>query len=242
MALGLVLIVIYLFLGTARATLIPAVVIPVSLLASFIIVQPLGYSVNVLMLLGLVLAIGIIVDDAIVVLENIYRRIEDGQPPLLAAVDGSKEIAFAVIATTGVLISVFLPISFMQGNIGRLFSEFGVSVAAAIFFSSIVALTLTPMMTSQLFTRMRERGRLAAWVDRGVDRMSAAYERTLRRLVAKPVGMLLVVVLTIAAAAGLFLHLPSEYSPREDRGVYFVIISAAEGASLEYTDQYARRM
>src|SRR5690606_10286093 len=119
-------------------------------------------SVNVLMLLGLVLAIGLIVDDAIVVLENIYRRIEEGQKPLLAALDGAKEIGFAVIATTTVLISVFLPISFMQGNIGRLFGEFGISVAAAIAFSSLIALTLTPMMTSQLFSGERERGRFAS--------------------------------------------------------------------------------
>src|SRR5690606_36253657 len=163
--LGLVLVGVYVCLGTFRATLIPAVVIPVSLLASFIVVQPLGYSINVLMLLGLVLAIGMIVDDAIIVLENIYRRIEDGQPPLLAALDGSREIGFAVIATTTVLVSVFVPISFMQGNIGRLFSEFGISVAAAVAFSSLIALTLTPMMTSQMFNAERERGRLARWMD-----------------------------------------------------------------------------
>ena len=242
MALGLVLVVIYVFLGTFRATLIPAVVVPVSLLASFIIVQPLGYSVNVLMLLGLVLAIGIIVDDAIIVLENIYRRIEEGQPPLLAAIDGSREIGFAVIATTTVLVSVFLPISFMQGNIGRLFGEFGISVAAAIGFSSLIALTLTPMMTSQLFTRMRKRGRFAAWIDRGFERLSNAYERALQKVVARPLAMIVVVILTITAAVGLFMHLPSEYSPREDRGVYYVIIRAAEGATLEYTDHYAREM
>src|SRR5690606_24192122 len=114
--------------------------------------------------------------------------------------------------------------------------------AAAIGFSSLVALTLTPMMSSQLFTRMQERGRLAAAVDRGFERLSAAYERALEKVVAKPLTMMGVVILTIATAAGLFLHLPSEYSPREDRGVYYVIIRAAEGASLEYTDNYARQM
>lgn len=241
-ALLLVLIVIYAFLGTMRATLIPAVVIPVSLLASFIIVQPLGYSVNVLMLLGLVLAIGLIVDDAIVVLENIYRRIEEGQPPLLAALDGSKEIGFAVIATTSVLIAVFLPISFMQGNIGRLFGEFGVSVAAAVGFSSLIALTLTPMMTSQLFSSERTRGRFASWVDRSFEKLSNRYENLLHRMVKKPAAMMALTVLIVGAAAALFYLLPTEYSPREDRGVYFVVVQGPEGASMAYTERYANIM
>ena len=131
-ALVLVLIVIYLFLGTVRATLIPAVTIPVSIISASIVMVIAGFSINVLTLLGAVLAIGLVVDDAIVVLENIVRRIELGQPPLLAAVDGSREIGFAVIATTLVLIAVFLPISFIPGNIGRLFGEFGITIAAAI--------------------------------------------------------------------------------------------------------------
>ena len=126
------LVVIYAFLGNLRATLIPAVTIPVSIIAAFIVMAALGYSINILTLLGLVLAIGLVVDDAIVVLENIHRRIEDGEPPLLAAVDGSREIGFAVIATTLVLVAVFVPISFLQGNIGRLFREFGITLAAAV--------------------------------------------------------------------------------------------------------------
>ena len=238
-ALLLVLIVIYAFLGTLRATLIPAVVIPVSLFASFIIVQPMGFSVNVLMLLGLVLAIGLIVDDAIVVLENIYRRIERGQPPLLAALDGSKEIAFAVIATTTVLISVFLPISFMEGNIGRLFGEFGISIAAAVGFSSLIALTLTPMMSSQLFKGPSDRSGFAHWVDNGFEKLSAAYERMLRKELKRPGAMVVLTLAIVGGAVALFLHLPSEYSPREDRGVYFTIISGPEGASMEYTRRYA---
>ncbi len=237
-ALVLVLIVIYAFLGTLRATLIPAVVIPVSLLASFIVVQPMGFSINVLMLLGLVLAIGLIVDDAIVVLENIYRRIEEGQPPLLAAIDGSKEIAFAVIATTAVLVSVFLPISFMQGNIGQLFGEFGISIAAAVAFSSIIALTLTPMMTSQLFKGPSKRSGFAHRVDVLFDRMSAAYERTLYRTVRRPSIMIAFTLLVLAAAGALFYVMPTEYSPREDRGVYYVIAQGPEGASFDYTERY----
>ena len=147
----LVLIVIFLFLGTLRATLIPAVTIPVSIIAAAIVMAALDYSINTLTLLGAVLAIGLVVDDAIVVLENIVRRIERGEPPVLASINGSREIGFAVIATTLVLMAVFVPVSFMTGDTGRLFGEFGVTVAAAVGFSAFVALTLTPMMASKLF-------------------------------------------------------------------------------------------
>ena len=149
-----------------RATLIPAVTIPVSIIAASIVMVIAGFSINVLTLLGAVLAIGLVVDDAIVVLENIVRRIELGEPPLLAAVDGSREIGFAVIATTLVLIAVFLPISFIPGNIGRLFGEFGITIAAAIGFSALVSLTLVPMMSSKIFAHGIVRGRVAHAVDR----------------------------------------------------------------------------
>ncbi|HET9472753.1 MAG TPA: efflux RND transporter permease subunit, partial [Steroidobacteraceae bacterium] len=147
----LVLIVIFLFLGTLRATLIPAVTIPVSIVAAAIVMAALDYSINTLTLLGAVLAIGLVVDDAIVVLENIVRRIEGGEPAPLAALSGSREIGFAVIATTLVLMAVFVPVSFMTGDTGRLFGEFGVTVAAAVGFSAFIALSLTPMMASKLF-------------------------------------------------------------------------------------------
>ncbi|MEI2419960.1 efflux RND transporter permease subunit, partial [Arthrospira platensis SPKY2] len=144
-------------LGNLRATLVPAVTIPICVIATFSVMALFGYSVNVLILLGLVLAIGLVVDDAIVVLENIWRRVEEGEPPLLAAVEGSKEIGFAVVATTLVLVSVFLPISFIQGNVGRLFREFGVAVAAAVTISSLIALTLIPMLSSKLFKAGEQR-------------------------------------------------------------------------------------
>ena len=150
MALLLVLVVIYFFLGSFRATLIPAIVVPISVIATFIVMSAMGYTINVLTLLGLVLAIGLVVDDAIVVLENIYRRMEEGQKPLLAALDGSQEIGFAVVATTLVLVAVFVPLSYIEGDIGRLFREFGITLAAAVLFSSLVALTLTPMLCSKL--------------------------------------------------------------------------------------------
>ena len=241
-ALGLVLIVIYLFLGNMRAVLIPALVIPVSLIATFIVLFVLGFSVNVLTLLGLVLAIGLVVDDTIVVLENIYRRIEGGQPALLAALDGSREIGFAVIATTLVLVAVFVPLSFMEGNVGRLFGEFGLALAAAVIFSSIVALTLVPMLCSKLFSRSRVRSGFTHHVDAAFRRMAEYYKRILRRVVDAPWVVAAGALGTAITAAGLLAALPSEYAPDEDRGMMILRLEAPEGASFEYTDAYTRRM
>lgn len=241
-SLCMVLVVIYLFLGTLRATLIPAVVVPISLLASFTVMAALGFSLNVLTLLGLVLAIGLVVDDAIVVLENIYRRIEEGQPPLLAALDGSKEIAFAVVATTLVLVAAFVPISYMQGDIGRLFGEFGITVAAAVLFSALVALSLTPMMTSRLFKGPSARRGFAHWVDTGFRKFAARYETWLEKIVAHPWRMLAGAALTLFVALGLFRILPSEYAPQEDRGVVFAFIQGPQGATMAYTLPYVDAM
>jgi multidrug efflux pump len=236
----LVLGVIYLFLGNLRATLIPAVTIPVSIIASFLVMASLGFTINVLTLLGLVLAIGLVVDDAIVVLENIYRRMERREPALIAAVDGSREIGFAVIATTLVLVAVFVPISFLQGSVGKLFREFGITVAAAVMFSSLVALTLTPMMASKLLAGGATRSRLSDVVDAFFHRLSAWYEAQLRRLMRRP---WLVVAGTLGAmvvAALLFRALPSELAPAEDRGMLFLGLTGPEGSSLEYMDRNAR--
>jgi hypothetical protein len=241
-ALSLVLLVIYLFLGNVRATLVPAVTIPICIIATFSVMAFFGYSINVLILLGLVLAIGLVVDDAIVVLENIWRRVEEGEPPLLAAVNGSREIGFAVIATTLVLVSVFLPISFIQGNVGRLFREFGVAVAAAVGISSLVALTLIPMLSSKLFKADQERGWLTRQVERGFKRLGNFYRRLLQAIVPQPWAVLAIALLVTVAAAGLFRALPSEYAPREDRGIFFTLITAPPGASLEFTESYAHRM
>ncbi|MCA1798467.1 MAG: efflux RND transporter permease subunit [Xanthomonadaceae bacterium] len=241
-ALVLVLVVIYCFLGTLRATMIPAVVVPVSIIATFSVMAALGFSINVLLLLGLVLAIGLVVDDAIIVLENIYRRIEEGQTPLLAAIDGAREIGFAVIATTLVLISVFLPVSFIQGNIGRLFGEFGIALAAAVALSSLVALTLTPMMCSKLFTGAARRQWFARQVDRFFRWLSEAYGRMLRWTLAHNWVVLIAAAAVTALAYMMFAGLPKEYAPKEDRGVFYVIVSAPEGASFEYTDRYMRQV
>src|SRR5690606_37416814 len=185
-ALASVLAVIYLFLGNLRATLIPAVTIPVSVIASVSVMYALGYTVNVLTLLGLVLAIGLVVDDAIVVLENVHRRTELGEPPLLAAITGTREIGFAVVATTLTLASVFVPISFLPGDLGRLFREFGFTLAASVLFSALVALTLTPMLASRLKHELAGGNRFAQAMDWFFKALARFYERQLRALIVRP--------------------------------------------------------
>ncbi len=246
--LVIVLVVIFVFLGTWRATLIPAVTIPVSLLAAATVMLLLDYSINTLTLLGAVLAIGLVVDDAIVVLENIARRIEAGQASLLAAIEGSREIGFAVIATTLVLMAVFVPVSYMGGTLGRLFGEFGVTVAAAVGFSALVALTLTPMMASRLFENGIHRGRLATALDGFFRRMGEAYETRLRdalrgrrplaiTLGAAALTVTLVLLFVVGKPFG-GLKLPQEFAPTEDRGMIPVLVSAPEGATLANLERY----
>jgi hydrophobe/amphiphile efflux-1 (HAE1) family protein len=241
-AIILVLIVIYAFLGNIRATLVPAVVVPVSVIATFMVMAALGYTVNTLTLLGLVLAIGLVVDDAIIVLENIYRRVEAGRPALLAALEGSKEIGFAVIATTLVLISVFVPLSFIEGDVGRLFKEFGITLAAAVMFSSIVALTLSPMMSSKLFRGDETRRGPAHAIDVLFQRLTRRYRAVLETTLRHPWRVLAGALVLTALSALLLVFLPSEYAPKEDRGIFFAMMRAPEGSSFEYTDGYARQM
>ncbi len=237
-----VLLVIYAFLGSFRATLIPAVTIPVSILASFTFMYALGYSVNVLTLLGLVLAIGLVVDDAIVVLENIHRRAELGEPTLVAAVTGSHEIGFAVIATTLTLAAVFVPISFLPGDLGRLFSEFGFTLAAAVLFSALVALTLTPMMASKLPESATQRNRIAHAVDRFFKRVAQAYDKRLRSLIRRPWLVIAAVGVLVGLGALTFLTVPTEFAPAADVGRVFITIEGPEGSSFDYMDRQARRM
>lgn len=234
-ALGLVIGVIFLFLRSWRATLIPAVAIPVSVIGSFIVIGGLGYSVNVLTLLALVLAIGLVVDDAIVVLENIHRRIELGEPPLLASLRGSRQIGFAVIATTIVLIAVFVPISLMEGNTGRLFREFGLSVAASVLFSGFVALTLTPMMCSKLLHPAKDEGWFYHVTEKFFVGMSDGYGWLLRKSLGAPMIVLALGGMVSLVAYLMFLAIPREFAPTEDRGVFFVPVTGPEGASYEYT-------
>jgi len=241
-ATGLVVLVIYLFLGSFRAMLVPAITVPVSLTAAFIVLWTMGFSVNLLTLLALVLSIGLVVDDAIVVLENVYRRVEAGEPPLLAAYRGARQVGFAVIATTLVLVAVFVPIAFMEGNLGRLFSEFSLAIAGAVCFSSLVALTLVPMAASKLLRPAKERSGPAALVDRAFARFSTIYSGSLGGLIQRPLGVTVFLLAIVGAGWQLFSSLPQEYSPTEDRSSFFVLMNAPEGASFEYTQRYARDM
>jgi multidrug efflux pump len=236
-AMLLVVSVIWVFLGSWRAMIVPAVTVPVSLVATFIVLNLFGFSINLLTLLALVLAIGLVVDDAIVVLENIYRRIEKGEPPLSAAYYGTRQVSFAVIATTVVLVAVFAPITFLEGDLGRLFSEFAITMAAAVCFSTFVAVTLCPMIASKLLKKS-EKSKFHQKVDDVFDRFAAGYGRVL--------GFMLkfrfIVLILFSGLAGtsyfLFNALPSEYAPKEDRGAFFLIVNGPEGASYEYTKEY----
>ncbi|MEW6682972.1 MAG: efflux RND transporter permease subunit [Nitrospirota bacterium] len=241
-ALILVVLVIFYFLRSGRATLIPFVTIPVSLIGAFVFVYALGFSVNVLTLLALVLAIGLVVDDAIVVLENIYRRIERGMPTGQAALEGSKEIAFAVLAMTTTVAAVFVPVAFMTGTTGRLFREFALTVSAAVIVSGFVALTLTPMMCSKLLRHELQHGRIYRLIERGIERLNIGYRALLTRSLNHRALIVSLAVATAGAIVFLFMTLKAELSPLEDRGIMIGVMLAPEGATMAYTDSYARRV
>lgn len=232
-AMAMVVLVIFLFLGNVRATLIPAITVPISLVSAFIVMYALGFSINLLTLLALVLAIGLVVDDAIVVLENIYRRIELGEPPLLAAYRGAREVSFAVIATTLVLISVFVPLVFLEGNIGRLFTEFALAIAAAVAFSSFTALTLCPMLASRLLSKKSRDKGFSGKMDKLFSRLEKGYYNMLGKTIRQPVVTVLLILGSLIALYSLTQKVPSEFVPREDRGNFFISMQAAEGASFE---------
>ena len=241
-AVALVLLVIWLFLGSFRAAMIPALTVPVCLLAAFIPLYLFGYSINLLTLLALVLSIGLVVDDAIVVLENIHRHIEEGQPPIRAAILGSREIAFAVVAMTVTLAAVYVPIGFMTGLTGRLFTEFALTLAGAVVVSGFVALTLSPMMSSRLLKHEPRHSRLYNAVERALNAMTAGYAWALRQsLRVRPV----VIALALAVAAAsylLFTALPSELAPIEDRSTIIAFGIGPEGATVQNVHKYANRI
>jgi multidrug efflux pump len=236
-AISLVVLVIWLFLGNVRAMLIPAVTIPVAMIATFLILLLMGFTVNLLTLLALVLAIGLVVDDAIVVLENVSRRMEAGESPLVAAYHGARQVGFAVVATTVVLISVFTPIAFLEGDLGRLFAEFALTMAAAVFFSTIVALSLSSMLASRVLTRAKKT-RFSAKIDRDFDRLRRGYRWLLGKSLRHPWVVLVLFIGVILLAAVLYRSVPSEYAPNEDRGAFFVLVNGPEGASFNYMQEY----
>ncbi len=241
-AMILVVAVIFIFLRSVPATFIPAMAIPVSIISTLSVLAVLGYSVNVLTLLALVLAIGLVVDDAIVVLENIHRRIELGEPPLLAASRGAKQVAFAVIATTVVLVAVFLPISFLEGTTGRLFREFGVAVAAAVVFSSFVALTLTPMLCSKLLVEQSREGWFFKSTEFFFELLARGYKAGLNFASNFPILVVALAIGISALAYNFYNQLPKEFAPTEDRGFFFIPVKAIEGASMEYTERNVRKI
>lgn len=235
-AVALVIMVIYLFLGTWRAALIPAMTVPVCLVATFAILYFFGLSLNLMTLLAFVLSIGLVVDDSIVVLENIQRRISLGEPPLVAAYRGARQVGFAVIATTVVLVSVFLPIMFLEGFVGKLFTELAITLSGAVIISSFVALSLTPMLCSKILGSAKNEDktyRVSAGVNAVFDRLSKSYLATLETCMAKPQIMAAMVLAVILGVFGLFQLLPAELAPKEDRGAFMVRARAPEGTNFE---------
>ncbi len=244
-SLALVGLVNFVFLGTWRAAIIPTIVAPICILSSFIALAPLGFSLNLLTLLALVLSIGLVVDDAIVVVENIQRRVDDGEPAPVAAERGAEEVLFAVIATTCVLISVFAPLMFLPGYIGRLFVELAVTIAAAVAFSALLALSLSPMLASKLLRPSKGEGWLARNVTAGVSSLRNSYERSLHMMLGGRFTTIAVggMVVLLAAVAGLlFVSLPKELVPNEDRGVVNIMLAAPEGAGFDYTLGIAKEL
>ena len=239
-AIALVLLVIWLFLGSVRAALIPAITVPVCLIASFIALYAFGFSINLLTLLALVLCIGLVVDDAIVVLENIYRHIEDGMAPFDAAIKGVKEIGFAVVAMTLTLAAVYAPLAFAPGRTGRLFTEFALALAGAVVVSGFVALTLSPMMCSLLLKHNPK----PSWFDRTVERGLNGLSRGYTSALVWSLGhrwLVVAVMLGSGALAGWLLYtVKSELAPLEDRGVILTVINGPDGATLDYTNRYAQ--
>lgn len=233
----LVVLVIFLFLGSWRATLIPAVTVPICLLGAFAVLWLAGFSINLLTLLALVLAIGLVVDDAIVVLENVYHRIEEGETPLVAAFKGTRQVGFAVISTTLVVCAVFVPICFLAGQTGLLFRELAVAMIGAVAFSGFLALSLTPMLCSKML-KQEQRGRFTGWVDKQFQKLEDFYSRHLSRAIDKPLIPLIAVLAFLFAAGAAFTTLQSELVPAEDQGVAQVQISAPEGTGFDQMDRY----
>ena len=245
LSLASVALVNFVFLGTFRAAIIPTVVAPICILSTFIVLAPLGFSINLLTLLALVLAIGLVVDDAIVVVENIQRRVDEGEPAIVAAQRGARQVFFAVVATTVVLISVFTPLMFLPGFIGRLFVELAVSVAAAVGFSALLALSLSPMLASKLLRPAKGEGWLARNVEQALRRLKTSYHASLEALLGRrlvSIGAFVLVGLLAVVAYGIFQILPRELTPEEDRRRAMVMIAGPEGSGYDYTLAATRKV
>ncbi len=241
-AFGLVILIIFLFLRDWRSTFIPIIVIPISLVSSFFILYLVDYSINVLTLLGIVLAIGIVVDDAIVVLENIYKKIEQGIEPIIAGTEGVKEIFFAVIATTAALVSVFLPLMFLQGFTGRLFREFGVVIAGAVIISSFVALTLTPMVSTRFLSFRKGHSWFYNKTEPFFVRLNLVYRDSLETFMKRRWMAFILIGLAVLTIIYLGTTIPGELAPMEDRSGMRISATGPEGASFEFMDAYMNEL
>lgn len=242
-AVVLVALVIFVFLRTVRASIIPIITIPVSLIGAFAMMALAGFTINTLTLLALVLAIGLVVDDAIVVLENIYRHIEEGLDPFSAAIKGVREISFAVVAMTMTLAAVFAPLAFTPGRTGKLFGEFALALAGAVIVSGFVALTLAPMLSSKLLRHNPN----PSWFDRSMERwltaLSNGYENLLRLILTRARWVVVLVMLVCGVGiAYIYPTMKQELAPLEDRGTILATINAPDGSTLEFTDRYARAL
>lgn len=243
-AFFLVVLSIFVFLHNVRSTLIPSVTIPVSIIGTFAVLYGLGYSINIVTMLAFVLAIGLVVDDAIIVLENIHRHIEEGMTPMQAAITGMREIGFVVIATTIALVAVFLPMVFQTSVTGRLFIEFAVAISFSVMISGFVALTLAPMMSSRVLKPI-DRDRRPGFFDvfeRGLTRITQRYERMLGWALDHAFVVLFLAVCTLAASLVFYSQLDREFLPDEDKGRLFCVAISPEGSTSEYTDRMVRKM
>ena len=238
----LVILIIFLFLRDWRVTLIPCLVIPVAIIGSFFVMYILGFSINVLSMLAVVLSVGLVVDDAIVMTENIYNRIEKGMTPLQAGIDGSREILFAIISTSITLLCVFVPIVFMQGQTGRLFREFAFVIAGAVVISTFAALTFTPMLSTKILVRREKKNRFYAWSEPFFDGLNRYYSRSLEFILRNRWITLVTMLLALGAAVWMWSKTPSEMAPMEDRSQVTVRTQGPEGVTYEYMRDYTERI
>lgn len=241
-ASALVILVIFFFLRNLRATLIPVITIPLSLIGVFALMLGMGFSINTLTLLAMVLAIGLVVDDAIVMLENIYRHVEDGLSPIQAAFKGSKEIGFAVIATTLTLVAVFVPIAFSEGRTGKLFTEFALTLAGAVVVSTFIALSLSPMMSSRLLRHETKHSAMFNLIEGWLHSLTTGYQTVLKKVLKSRLLAIAIMLISLAGSGFFFTQLPQELAPIEDRGDILAMSVAPDGASVDYVDRYARQV
>jgi len=241
-ALVLVTIIIYLFLGNVRALIVPAVALPVSLISTFLAIYIFDFSINLFTLMALVLAIGIVVDDAIVMLENIVRRIELGESPLVAAYKGAKQVSFAIIATTVVLVAVFVPLVFIKGITGVLFTQTAITLASAVIISSFVALSLSPMLASKFLKKNMEKSKTVTKFDKFLKKITIAYKQSLILWINKKKIIISFLGITLALTIFLFNFTPKELIAPEDRGAFFVIIKAPQGSGFNFTKSKAEEI